>query len=223
MQHDPKHSLSIHQDNWFLRAYEWLYPADAENANFCKLAWGIIFLLPWLPIRLLVIPWAVPALIALDERLEERKRARDNRPLEDIRAERRARLEAIEAARDRKLARRAKIDRVLNWMQYSWFRFVLIGLGVLLTVGIVGGVIALFILFTNVMLRIVLTVVAIIALGAFFIALGAFFAWFFDSTEAGDKTATKIKDSAKDFVLIVKGSFKALKDNTCPEVIVRKD
>lgn len=50
----------INQDAWFLRLYLWMWKADLEHVDFCRLFWGYVFAIPNLIVRAFIFPfWAI--------------------------------------------------------------------------------------------------------------------------------------------------------------------
>lgn len=48
MDIDYKHTVTVDRNSWWMRFYCWLWDADADNADFCKLFWGYLFAIPFL-------------------------------------------------------------------------------------------------------------------------------------------------------------------------------
>lgn len=46
---------TVDRNAWFLRFYLWLWAADIEKVDFCRLFWGYVFAIPFLLARLLIL------------------------------------------------------------------------------------------------------------------------------------------------------------------------
>lgn len=55
-QSELKHELRIKKSAWFIRFFVWLYEADKEDVNFCKLFWGYVFAIPIMILGAIVLP-----------------------------------------------------------------------------------------------------------------------------------------------------------------------
>lgn len=47
---------TVNRNAWFIRFYLWLWVADIEKIDFCRLFWGYVFAMPALVIKLLLYP-----------------------------------------------------------------------------------------------------------------------------------------------------------------------
>lgn len=46
---------TVNRDAWFLRFYLWLWAADVDKVDFCRLFWGYVFAVPFILIRFLIL------------------------------------------------------------------------------------------------------------------------------------------------------------------------
>lgn len=46
---------TVNRDAWFLRFYLWLWAADIDKVDFCRLFWGYVFAVPFILIRFLIL------------------------------------------------------------------------------------------------------------------------------------------------------------------------
>lgn len=68
---DLSHSIAIDPDSRAIRFYLWLYDADRNNINTCKLFWAFVFA----PL-VLILRYAVLAGIAIGDRVQARRRSK---------------------------------------------------------------------------------------------------------------------------------------------------
>lgn len=54
-----KHTARVSRDAWFMRLWAWAWETDVENADFCKLFWGISLLPLNLFLRVVLIPFVL--------------------------------------------------------------------------------------------------------------------------------------------------------------------
>lgn len=47
---------TVNRDAWFIKFYLWLWVADIEKIDFCRLFWGYVFAIPMLVIKLFLYP-----------------------------------------------------------------------------------------------------------------------------------------------------------------------
>jgi hypothetical protein len=55
---------TVNRDAWYLRFYLWLWAADVEKVDFCRLFWGFVFAIPFLLIRVFIL---IPILFVVDK------------------------------------------------------------------------------------------------------------------------------------------------------------
>lgn len=46
---------TVDRNAWYLRFYLWLWAADIEKVDFCRLFWGYVFAIPFLLVRILIL------------------------------------------------------------------------------------------------------------------------------------------------------------------------
>jgi hypothetical protein len=219
------YTWTMAKDSKLLRLYCWYWDAKADNLNFCKLFWGVVLMLPLLPVR-----FAVGGGKALEKRHQAAKRA--VKPASAAKPPKPPRVGPSRG--DRFLtAIGAFADRIVGWFQrHRWVgKAIEYGFyGVCITV-VAGGL--LFLLGVVVYEFVVNTHKALVVLmwvgigvGIFSVCVAAVFGLAFLIAE------TDVGDALGDFLCWIGRGFRntwqfcvaghhMLKSRTCPKVIVK--
>jgi len=117
-----KHTARVKADSWFIRFYLWLWEADVDKVDFCRLFWGYVFAVPNLFIRAVgYLPYKLGLSIA--ERTKDRRESWKLTPADEAairararasRAERKRKFEAFFARVD------ATADKVVAFSKAAW-------------------------------------------------------------------------------------------------------
>lgn len=235
---DYRHTARVSADSWFIRFYCWLWEADVEKVDFCRLFWGYVFALPNLLVRIVgYVPYKV--LSAIGRALKRvGQRAVDNAPtLQDELRWRRERLERRAERREKRknkydclLSLASRIaDRLVEIAQAAWkvLRYPTYALVIVFGVVVVGGlgylayllgalVVAnagIVAIVTAFLVGIVVTVVLTVSL----VALGGYF---FSETERGKSVVSGTKGGFLTFGGVLRKGVHAIKARTCPKIEV---
>jgi hypothetical protein len=149
--HYEDHQLHarVSQDAWYLRFYIWLWEADPDRVDFCKLFWGLA-VFAW--VGLLLKPFIVGGEWLgnkLDDRRRRRVQAQPELSWEEkakLRRQARAEAEARLKRRQERFERwfgwaPVLADRIVGFAQRSWpvVKWPVYGVGAILAAATVGG------------------------------------------------------------------------------------
>lgn len=231
MHIDHKHTWTLPRDSWTIRFYIWLWSADDEDVNFCKILWGYIFAIPCLIVRALAWPFLM---------LGRGARALINRipqPKELSEEESERRKAAQQLAKDKRDARAQKVLRkiehagswVVMWISYIWrfTRYPVVALAGLILLGAVGtlGYLAVTLIddvpwpsWGELARGVAVFGGAVTLCGVlYWMILRDQFAWV---PQTAKWTAPKVKVPFRFFFWVMKMGYISVKSNTCPRVVL---
>lgn len=199
------HKIEV-EPNIFIRAYLWLYEADKNNINTCKLAWGLIF---FLPVALFVNLFLKP-LFFIGDFIGSHLPERERKP---------ARTYVLAEPKE---SRESKLDRWATKFSMWWSTWgprigiaILALIGAAILTGVVIGVIALL----ATPLSEILTAIAVILAWVVGMAVAALLIVGLFTLLDTNKARAKRK-GLKNFFRILGTSFH---DHTCARITVKEN
>jgi len=196
------HTWSVSKDAKLLRLYAWAWDAEPSQADFCKMAWGLIFL----PVALfahLINFLAISPVSRILTKLfpPKEKEVVPWRELVRIRQEQEKIAEEKKAKMDAKLEK--WIARVTKVIDLFRLKYVASAIGAIIVGALAAAIV--YLIITNFVEFLVL--IGILAGSFATISLGVY-------------VAEKKSSSFKNFTKGVKLFFKSIKYNTCPRIEV---
>lgn len=227
-----RHTARVSEDSWFIRLYLWLWAADVEEVDFCRLFWGYVFAVPNVLVRIVgYVPWKVGS--AIGRRLRdwwgtiEQPTPREEELWREERAAKRHLRKATWS--DRLSFVSATADKVVGFFQATWpvLKWPVVGLGVLF----VGAMLAfagylLYLLGAEIVehwdgfLLSLLRGLLILAISLLIASTLAFVIYFFSETRPGKAFRTGVKDSTLTFGGALRTGARGVKSRTCPKIEV---
>lgn len=203
-----KHIWSVSSDAKLVRLYAWAWYAEPRHADFCKLAWGLIFL----PVALIIhfVEFIVENTYG---RIPRKKAEPISLSFQEIIDREEADYQAGLAKRKKSEARLQKlVDKVTSVINFLRLKFVALGIALAVTVFAVGLIV--YTIATNFIDF--LEILAFLASGGVLsVVILSLVAWL------GPKIAPKASSAAKTFGSGVVLFFKTIKYNTCPKIEVK--
>lgn len=153
--------LTLDRNAWYVRFYLWLYKADANNINTCKLFWAYVFAPIVLPLAFVLTPVG-KLLRTIDAKIP------DGRPID---------WEKLDRKRARQKTREEKLENVSSKMSVIFAKAApaLRWVGILLGLAIAGLLILLAVSYPKEALGVLLTLAAILVGAGLLIGLIIFF------------------------------------------------
>lgn len=227
-----RHTAHVHRDSWFMRFYCWLWAAEAEEADFCKLFWGYVLAPVGLLVRVIFLPvvLVVRGVRALADKLSSTPPA--GTPEWETYVLRQELREQRKAELSERWGRRAQVlfgfvsrvaDRVVAVAKRTWriVRYPAYAIAAALTLAVAVGVGWLLYLFGLVLadnLNVVLIILVIVAalVGA---VGGAYVAYRLSQTRVG----SGVKNGALTFSGAIRTGALGVKARTCPRIVLVVD
>lgn len=241
-----RHHAKISRDAWYLKLWCWAWWSEPENADFCKLFWGYVFLGPNIFVRIVGFPFwlmfiGVRGIVR--HRISKRppkeiKRETHDEFMARVRKERAEQDARVMRQRERKAAREAKVaaffgrigsvaDRVVGAFQAGWpvLRWFFYLLTVLLAVALAGALVWGMTELVPLAAHNIGTIGRVVGVGA--VAIGGIAliififgstGYFFTETEKGQETRRKVKSGGATFFHVMYVGLCAVKSRTCPKV-----
>jgi hypothetical protein len=224
-----KHTARVKADSWFIKFYLWLWEADLETVDFCKLFWGYLFAVPNLLVQVIgYLPYKLG--IAIADSTRDRRESWKLTPADEaaIRARSRARRVERKQKFDSFFGRvSATADRVVAAAKAAWpvakypvYAVASIAAAVLVCLFGVGVYLlaALVIANLNSVAHVLLFLLITLAAGALLIGIGCGTAWFIMDTRYGKQLRTGTKSGFLTFGGVMRTGFFGIKSRTCPKV-----
>lgn len=238
-----RHHAKISRNAWYLKVWCWAWMSEPENADFCKLFWGVVFLGPNLFARVIGFPfWVIwQGIKTLASFLPEKEPEQPETFSELMKRQEREAREQEKAAQERrrrKKEREARVsaffgrigmaaDRVVGafqagWSVLRWFVYTLtIVLALVLAGALVWGMTMLVPLVGHHIQPIVMGILIMLAVVGGLIALMVVIGstgYFFTETEKGDAVRRTVKSGGGSFFHAMYMGLGAVKSRTCPKV-----
>lgn len=224
-----KHTARVKADSWFIRFYRWLWEADLDQVDFCRLFWGYVFAIPNLIVRAVgYLPYKLGLVIA--EKTEDRRKSWKLTPSDEAAIRARARLRRAErkqmfekffsrvgAMADKVVASGKAIWPVARYPVYAVASIIGAALVCLVGVGLYELVLLIIKNSTDV-LHVVFVVLMSIAGIALLVSLVIGFTWFFVDTRYGKQVRTGTKGGFLTFTGAIRTGFFGIKSRTCPKI-----
>lgn len=247
-----RHTATISRDAWFLKLWSWAWMTEPENADFCKLFWGFVFMPLNLFVRIVGFPfWLIFQILkalapVIGSHLPARKPERKLTHAEMmamVKAKQEADEARLQKRRRRKKEREAAIsvflgkigaaaDRVVGVVRAGWsiLKWVVYLIGAAMTValagGLVWGVVELAPLIGDHWVTILTAIglsIGFCLLLLFLLTVGAGTAFFFAETRKGLATRRMMKSGSSTFFHIMYMGLVAVKTRTCPKIVVKDE
>lgn len=226
-----KHTARVKADSWFIRFYCWLWEADLDSVDFCKLFWGYLFAIPNLLVRVVgYLPYKLGLSIA--ERTKDRRESWKLTPAEEAAMRARARVRRVERKQkfDSFFARVGGwADKVVAFSKAAWpvakypvYAVASIAAAALVCLVGVGLYELVLLIIANATdaLHVLLIVLAIVAGIALAVGLAIGLGWFFMDTKYGKSVRTGTKGGFLTFGGAIRTGFYGIKSRTCPKIEV---
>lgn len=230
MDVDYKHTWTLPRNSWVVVFYMWLWAADPDEVNFCKLFWGYVFAVPCLIVRAILFPF-VTAWTGLTELLPEPKE------LTEAEKEERKVAAAVRASKRQSYQQRwlRKIEHAgswtVMWITYFWrfLRYPVVAVAAFAALGgLVYGVYVLLTLTDNIPWPTWHEVVHAVWVGAIGCALVVVFMWLFLTERlrwiprtveyTAPRVFQRVSVPFRFFFWVMMMGFISVKSNTCPRV-----
>jgi hypothetical protein len=224
-----KHTARVKADSWFIRFYRWLWEADLDQVDFCRLFWGYVFAIPNLLVRVIgYLPYKLG--LAIAEKTEDRRKSWKLTPADEVAIRARARANRVE--RKQKFERffakvGATADKIVAFGKAVWpiakypvyAAASIAGAAVVCLVGVGLYELALIIIENSTdVLHVLLIVLAGIAGIALLLGIVLGLAWFFVDTRYGKQVRTGTKGGFLTFTGAIRTGFFGIKSRTCPKI-----
>lgn len=229
-----KHTARVKADSWFIRFYRWLWEADLDQVDFCRLFWGYVFAIPNLLVRVIgYLPYKLG--LAIAEKTEDRRRSWKLTPSDEAAIRARARVRRVErkqkfekffsrvgATADKVVAFGKAVWPVAKYPAYAVASIA--GAAVLCLIGVGLYELALLIIENSTdVLHVALIVLAVVAGIALTVGLAIGLGWFFMDTKYGKQVRTGTKGGFLTFGGAIRTGFFGIKSRTCPKIEVVED
>jgi hypothetical protein len=233
-----RHTARVKADSWFLRFYCWLWEADPQEADFCRLFWGYLLAIPNLLVRVIgYVPYKVTKRVgawfsALKAKVhtnsptwEQEEKWRDERVLSrKLRKQRRRRkyaglLSFASRTADRVVAIAQTVWPVLRWPTFAAVGAIgLAVIGAFLYLVYMVGTVAVGNI--EIIGLVTLFLIAAVVSGVSLATLFLLSRWFFKDTSAGSTIRTGTKGGFLTFGGALRTGLLAIKTRTCPKIEV---
>lgn len=235
-----RHTAPIKRDAWFLKLWCWAWEMEPENADFCKLFWGYVFMPLNLFIR--IVAWPIIKIIhgikAFFGWLGEHGENHNTITYEEHRAK--MKLEAVKNAENEEKKKRREdrikaffghigsaADKVVGFFQSTWVatKWIVYLIGVVLCLALAGvliwGVVEIVGLIAgdvSGVLRVTGIVFAVIAGIVIVVAIAVGLIWAFVETPLGAALKRFFKRVFGAFGSALYTGLVAIKTRTCPKI-----
>lgn len=216
---DGRARLKLSRETWYVRFYLWLYEANPNNIDTCKLLWAYVFFLPALVLKAVLSIFVFVAELAEPYVDDIRERRAAKRPtLEEREAAFDAQIERKRVKQEAKAAAgpsrmESILERVANSLSYGYakiapsFRYIGIAVGTLIGLAIVAGLVWLAITETSAFMLGLLVTVGILAICALVVFI----------IVKREKRPKKVRSTPR-FVTVLKRLGHGFHNHTCAKV-----
>lgn len=241
-----RHYAKISRDAWYLKIWCWAWMSEPENADFCKLFWGFVFLPLNLFIRITAFPfWLLfrgirAVLLWIDAKLPEREEEHMTHQeyMAKMKKEREEEEARLQKHLRRKKEREAAIsaffgrigmvaDRIVGAFQTAWpvIRWVFYLVGLVLALALAGALVWGMTMLVPLIAdnlwpiaQVVLFMLGVVLALVLGITILGGTGYFFTETNKGLETRRMVKSGGSTFLHAMYVGLCAVKTRTCPKV-----
>lgn len=215
---DYKYTAKVSKDSWFIKLHCWLWEADPDQIDFCKLFWGYIFAIPNIVLRILFSPFYFTIVRPLIRRADRKSQEESRLSMEEY-----SLIKEWEAAR-RKIRQDRANEFLARASQFFSTRPARFLIGAVIIVSLTAGAAwlgyLLFLLIKVIIENALSALIVMISVIAIFAGVG-FLIWLgskLRNTVVAEILIFGLKDGKHTFFGAMRHGYEGVKMNTCPKI-----